>query len=162
MHIRFGVENPVLYMVMYGTSRPRRTRAAQVAEEALLRELNQLAECGLLQMAPERAAAVTFATSIGCVMQLIREGGTADSAVSHVMRDALITKLTGLPARIEGTATAARQLLVALGTAADPLTPAETALLRQWLTALADRADAPLGDPHTPINHTEEARNTPE
>ena len=93
-------------------------------------------------------------------MQLIREGGTADSAVSHVMRDALITKLTGLPAKITGTAAAVRQLLVALGAAADPRTPAEAALLPQWLAALADRADAPLGEPQAPVNHTEEERNT--
>jgi len=61
MHIRFGVENPVLYMVMHGTSRSRRARAAQVAEEELLRELNQLAERGLLNMAPQQAAAATLA-----------------------------------------------------------------------------------------------------
>ena len=150
MHIRFGVENPLLYRVMYGTSRARRARAAQVAEEELLRELTQLAERGLLRMAPEQAVAVTLAASIGCVMQLIREGGTADSAVSHVMRDALITKLTDLPAEITGTAAAARQLLAVLGAAADPLTPPEAALLRQWLAALADRADAPPVSPTHP------------
>jgi AcrR family transcriptional regulator len=149
MHIRFGVENPALYMIMYGPSRSRRIRAVQVAEEELLRELKQLADRGLLRMTPEQAAAATLAAAIGCVMQLLRQAGTADSELSHVMRDTLIETLIGLPAQITGTAAAARQLLAALGAAADPLTPVEEALLRQWLAALASRADAPPGSPRT-------------
>lgn len=44
MHVRFGLENPVLYLAMYGPARPRRARAAQVAEAALLEDMQRLAD----------------------------------------------------------------------------------------------------------------------
>src|SRR6202012_4358989 len=50
MHIGFGVENPVLYALIYGREEGRRSRAAQVAEAELRRGLEQLASAGLLRI----------------------------------------------------------------------------------------------------------------
>jgi AcrR family transcriptional regulator len=74
MHISFGVENPVLYALMYGRDRRSRSRAAQMAESELRRGLEQIARAGLLRTGIDEAVAMTTAMAIGCVTQLIRDG----------------------------------------------------------------------------------------
>jgi AcrR family transcriptional regulator len=61
MHIGFGVDNPVLYALMYGREEGRQSRAAQTAEAELRRGLEQLASAGLLRIGVDEATAVTTA-----------------------------------------------------------------------------------------------------
>jgi hypothetical protein len=147
MHIEFGVENPVLYGLMYGRVEGRRSQAAQMAETDLRRGLERLADAGLLRMGVGEAVAVTTGMAIGCVIQLIHDGGSASGPVARSIRAALIAELTGHSPEDNGPGHAARLLLARLGSVTGLFTPAEEALLRQWLRTLAE--------------HFEQVRTTP-
>jgi AcrR family transcriptional regulator len=136
MHIGFGAENPVLYALMYRREEGRRSRAAQAAGAELRRGLEQLAGAGLLRIGVDEAMAVTTAMAIGCVTQLIRDGGSATGPLARSMRATLISELTGSSPG-DDAGRAARLLLARLGSASGLFTPAEEALLRQWLRSLA-------------------------
>ena len=146
MHIGFGVENPVLYALMYGREEGRHSRAAQTAEAELRRGLEQLANAGLLRIAVDEAMAVTTAMAIGCVTQLIDGGGFATGPVARSMRAALMSELTGLSPERNDTGHAARLLLARLGSVSGLFTPAEEALLRQWLHTLTEHFEAMPSD----------------
>jgi AcrR family transcriptional regulator len=147
MHIDFGVQNPVLYRLMYSGARGRRCGAAQKADAELRRQLTRFAEEGLLQTSVEEAVEVTTAMAIGCVMQLVHDGSPAIGSIAQTVRAALIAKLTGWPAQRDDPGLAARLLLTRIGSAADLFTPAEEALLRQWLRTIAEHFDAPTTIP---------------
>ncbi len=140
VHIGFGVENPVLYALMYGRGDGRHSQAARAAEAELRRGLEQLADAGLLRIGVEEAVAVTTAMAIGCVTQLNHDGGSAAGPVARSMRSALISELTGHSPEPNDTGQAARLVLARLGSAPGLFTPAEQALLRQWLHTLAEQA----------------------
>jgi AcrR family transcriptional regulator len=137
MHIGFGVENPVLYALMYRREEGRRSRAAQAAEAELRRGLEQLAGAGLLRIGVAEAMAVTTAMAMGCVAQLRHGGGSAAGPLSRSMRAALLSELTGHSPERDGASRAAQLLLARLGSATGLFTPAEEGLLRQWLRTLA-------------------------
>jgi hypothetical protein len=77
--------------------------------------------------------AVTTAMAIGCVTQLVHGGGSATGPVARLMRAALMSELTGHSPERNDADQAARLLLARLGSASGLFTPAEEALLRQWL-----------------------------
>jgi AcrR family transcriptional regulator len=138
MHVGFGVENPVLYALMYGGLKGRQSRAARTAEAELRRGLEQLADAGLLRVGVEEAIGVTTAMAIGCVTQLIHGGGSATDPMASSMRAALMSELTGHSPELGDADQAARLLLARLGSASGLFTPAEEALLCQWLRTLAE------------------------
>jgi len=146
MHIGFGVENPVLYALMYRREDGRRSRAAQTAEAELRRGLEQLANAGLLRIGVDEAMAVTTAMATGCVTQLIHDGGSATGTVARSMRAALMSELTGDSPERNDTDQAARLLLARLGSVPGLFTPAEEALLRQWLHTLTKHFGPMPGD----------------
>lgn len=146
MHIGFGVENPVLYELMYGREEGRRSRAAQTAEAELRRGLEQLANAGLLRIGVEEAMAVTTAMAIGCVTQLVHGGGSATGPVARSMRAALMSELTGHSPERNDADQAARLLLARLGSVSGLFTPAEEALLRQWLHTLTKHFESRPSD----------------
>jgi hypothetical protein len=122
---------------MYGREQGRPSRAAQTAEAELHRGLEQLANAGLLRIGVDEAIAVTTAMAIGCVTQLIRSGGSAVGPVARSMRAALMSELTGPSPERNDAGQAARLLLARLGSVPGLFSPAEEALLRQWLHTLA-------------------------
>ncbi|EPD83240.1 hypothetical protein HMPREF1529_02613 [Microbacterium sp. oral taxon 186 str. F0373] len=134
LHIEFGVANPVLYALMYG---PRPSRAAATADAELRRGLERLAAEGLLRVPVEDAAAATTATAVGCVTMLNRLHASPTASWARDMRASLIAQITGQPRNEITQEQAARALLVRLASPGMSFTPAEAALLRQWLTVLA-------------------------
>jgi AcrR family transcriptional regulator len=142
MHIGFGVENPVLYALMYGREEGRRSRAAQTAEAELRRGLEQLAGAGLLRIGVGEAMAVTTAMAIGCVTQLVHARGSATGPVARSMRAALMSELTGHSPERNDAGPAARLLLARLGSVPGLFTPAEEGLLRQWLRTLTQHFES--------------------
>jgi AcrR family transcriptional regulator len=148
MHVSFGVENPVLYALMYARTPGRQNHAAQTAERELRGGLERLAHAGLLQMSVDEAAALTTAMAVGCVTQLIRSGGSPSGPLARSMRMTLLSALTG-HAPVPGDADqAARVLLTRLGALPGRFTGPEEALLRQWLNALTEHsADPQEADP---------------
>ena len=143
MHIEFGVQNPVLYRLMFGQAQVHPCSARDVAETELRRRLQLLADEGLLRMDVDVAVSVTTGMAFGCVTQLIHSGGSPRGPVAQAMRHALVTELTGSVAGNEDPAQAARQVLVGLGAAPELFTPAEEGLLRQWLRTIVAQSEAP-------------------
>ncbi|WP_040801270.1 TetR/AcrR family transcriptional regulator [Nocardia higoensis] len=137
MHVGFGVENPILYALMYGREDGRHSRAAQTAETELRRAVELLADAGILRTSVDEAVAVTTAMAIGCVTQLIHEGAPATAPLARTMRGALLSELTGRSPEQDDAGHAARALLARLGAVDGLFSPAEEALLRQWLHALS-------------------------
>ncbi len=151
LHVDFGVENPVLYALMYGA---HPSRAAATADLALRHGLERLADAGLLRVGVDEAAALTTAMAIGCVTQLNRGGGSPRGPLAQAMRAALLSEITGQPRQRIGQDQAARSLLAQLDAESKLFTPAETSLLRQWLRALAADSEqqqaAPGSNPASP------------
>jgi AcrR family transcriptional regulator len=141
MHITFGVENPVLYAVMYGRAGGRRSRAAEAAAAELRRGLEQLAGAGLLGLDVDEALAVTTAMAVGCVTQLIQSGGSATGPVARTMRTALLAQLVGVQSGRDDARQAVQPALARLSSATGLFTAAEEALLRQWLGSLAEHRE---------------------
>lgn len=134
LHLEFGVANPVLYALMYG---PHPSKAAAAADAELRRGLERLAAAELLRVPVEDAAAATTATAIGCVTMLNRLHASPTAPWARQMRASLIAQITGQPHDELSQEHAARALLARLASPGTPFTPAEAALLRQWLTVLA-------------------------
>jgi AcrR family transcriptional regulator len=140
MHIEFGVGNPVLYGLMYGRVEGRRSRATQTAETDLRRGLDRLADEGLLRVSVDEAVVVTTGMAIGCVIQLIHDGGSASGPVARSIRAALIGELTGHSPQDNDPGQAAGLLLARLGSVTGLFTAAEESLLRQWLRTLTEHS----------------------
>jgi AcrR family transcriptional regulator len=141
-HIRFGLENPNFYALIYGRVIPGRPCGVVADVEAMILEtLRPAAREGRLRVAPEQAAAQIVAASSGVVMALITQpAGEVDLALSDEVRDAVLARITTAapPARSEPSVPAAA---IALAAALDDdpaaLSAGETVLLREWLARLS-------------------------
>lgn len=133
-HVAFGLANPGLYALMYGTVRPGYAPAAQSRPgEILLSLTTAAAEQGRLVVSPEQAMAHILATNIGVTLrQIILDA--ADPDLSAAVREGVIRALTGTGR--EGDDLAA--MTVAEKAAANPeiLGAAETRLFLEWLKKL--------------------------
>jgi AcrR family transcriptional regulator len=141
MHVEFGAGQPALYSLMYATPHARReVPAAQLAREALREGLRSLRDAGLLVVPIDEAVALLESAATGATLHVIRYGGTAaDPSVRH-LRDAVITRLTGIDG--DGAATdhvpVVRRLLSLLpDTDVAGLTDQELALMRDWLSRIS-------------------------
>ncbi|QFG26834.1 TetR/AcrR family transcriptional regulator [Actinomadura sp. WMMB 499] len=146
LHVEFGLSNPELYTLMYGTS--RRPPAAAEAHEILLGLVGAIARAGRLRVPVEAAARMMHAAGTGVVLALIAGEGDAELPVRT--REALFTALI-VPAGPEdgtsGTAAgghdggaAALAIGLRAALAAEPapgLTATENALLGEWLDRIA-------------------------
>jgi AcrR family transcriptional regulator len=132
LHVRYGLEHPAFYGLIYGRVTPGEPCGVVAEVEAMiLRALQPAAAAGRLRVTPERAAREILAASTGVVLTLITTG--ADPSLSEDVRDALLARITTSGGPV---ADAAATLDAALGN--DDLSPAETALLREWLRRLAN------------------------
>ncbi|MDN6241544.1 TetR/AcrR family transcriptional regulator [Corynebacterium variabile] len=133
-HVAFGLANPGLYALMYGTVRPGYAPAAQSRPgEILLSLTTAAAEQGRLVVTPEQATAHILATNIGVTLrQIILDA--ADPGLSAAVREGVVRAITGTGR--EGDDLAA--MTVAEKAAANPeiLGAAETRLFLQWLKKL--------------------------
>jgi len=143
-HVDFGLRHPALYLLMFGTDRPgRRPPAAAEAHDLLRQFLDRVAAAGRLRMPPADAADLLQAAATGITQLLIATpAGVRDPGPATTMRETVLAAITTDPPPPGPAGLAARALsLDSALTAADPaevpLRPAETALLRDWLTRLA-------------------------
>ncbi|MEW2517056.1 TetR/AcrR family transcriptional regulator [Actinacidiphila alni] len=136
LHIEFGVQNPVLYALMYGTRAT--SSAARTADARLRKALHGLRDAGLLRTDVDTAAAMTTAMAVGCVTQLNRERRRADDPFATAMRSTLLETVTGLPASPAEPEFAARALVAHLEATPEGFTAPERALFQQWLRSVAD------------------------
>ncbi|MFI6031732.1 TetR/AcrR family transcriptional regulator [Amycolatopsis magusensis] len=140
LHIQFGLTRPAFYALMYGEARPGGPSPAAKEAAAILHGIiSRIAEAGQLTMSVERAAELTHSTGVGVVLSLIAlPPAERDLEISTVAREMVVHMITtDEPAPAAGLATRAVALRAAL-TGELPFSPAEQALLSEWLDRLAD------------------------
>lgn len=146
-HVRFGLDNPRFYALLYGNvERGRPCAITSPALAQLTRLLSAAASVGRLRVAPGDAAAQLLAANIGVTLSLIAQPEeSTDLTLSDRVREAA---LAGVLVRNEATsnvspsearASAALVLATTLNEAA-VLSPGERALLSELLNRLADPA----------------------
>lgn len=158
--VEFGLTQPAFYVLMYGSVRPeRRHAAADTARNLLLALLDRVAAAGRLRMPPEAAADVILAANTGVTLALIATPpADRDPELSARTREIILAAVT-TPADPDSARQPAEAPLAARALALDaaldtarntavdatragqpgqpPLSPAEAALLHDWLLRLA-------------------------
>ncbi|QKT08219.1 TetR/AcrR family transcriptional regulator [Gordonia sp. X0973] len=137
-HVAFGLANPGVYALMYGSVQPGQSPPAQARPTAALRGLvSKAADQGRLAVPVEQAVEHILATNVGVTLRQIVQA-RPDPELSAAVRDGVLAAVTGVSVGDEGAARAA--LLTALDYAVghpEILGSAETALLADWLRRLA-------------------------
>ncbi len=145
LHIGFGLANPELFRLMHTASHtalrtPEGRAAAATGAGVLQARVHRVAEAGRLRVTERRAVELIQAAGTGVVFTLIgqpageRDDALADTAWASVCATILVDPST---VAVTGPAAAAVTLHAALpGLTA--LTPAERALLADWLDRIAE------------------------
>jgi AcrR family transcriptional regulator len=141
LHVGFGLANPELFRLMLTTLRtPDGQAIAAAGAEVLRARLHRVAEAGRLRVTEQRAVDLIRAAGTGVVFTLIdqpeaeRDEALADTAWESVCA-AILTDPAA--AAVPGPAAAAVTLRAALPDLTT-LTPAERALLADWLDRIAE------------------------
>ncbi|GAA4074457.1 TetR/AcrR family transcriptional regulator [Actinomadura miaoliensis] len=142
LHVEFGLKNPALYVVMYGSAPSgHRSAAARESERLLLEIVTGIARAGRLTVPPEVAARMVHAAGVGVVLTLINDPDAAGGDLSSRTREAMIAAITTAEESTGSRPLAAQAMALraelAAASADDPLSPAERALLAEWLERLA-------------------------
>jgi AcrR family transcriptional regulator len=144
LHVRYGLENPSFYTLIYGRAVPGQPCGVVAEGEAMILEaLQPVARARRLRVAPERAAREILAASTGVVLTLIAQPPErVDFSLSDDVRDAILERITTTPRRAvkDGgapLASAAIALSAALADDPGPLSDGEATLLREWLRRLS-------------------------
>lgn len=150
LHIDFGLQNPALYLLMYGEPGSNRELAAAADTARILRSLVEaVARAGRLQSDVDSAAAMIHSTGIGVVMTLIGTPPTPPtlmSSLSTQVREAVLKAIVtpdepGGP--LSSRANAARHASALRTLTAESragLTPGESLLLDEILVRISTRA----------------------
>lgn len=134
-HVAFGLDHPRFYTLLYGNLEPGVPCAITAPATARLATLLQaVARAGRLTTAPDDAARQLHAANVGVTLTLIGQPpGAVDRALSDRVRDAAIAGVTTGDGRPSGDVAAAATTLRACLGDGGPLTPGETALMRELL-----------------------------
>jgi AcrR family transcriptional regulator len=152
LHTDFGLANPAVYTLIYGHPRPGEQRtAAREAAEILRGLVHRVAAEGRLRVTERQAVEMIHNAGRGVTLGLIgTPPSERDRAVSDQVREAILAAVT-TPAADPGSdsetsadpASAARYAIAlnaALPASGADLTPAEQAMLREWLGRIATSA----------------------
>lgn len=145
LHVRFGLENPNFYMLIYGRARPGEPCGVVAdVERMILATLRPAAQQRRLRVPPEQAARQILAASTGVVLTLITQpAADVDLALSDQVRDAILVAIAATPRRGRKPAAAGNVSSAAIALSAsldeDPeaLSPGEATLLRELLQRLS-------------------------
>ncbi len=129
LHVAFGVENPGLYVLMYGGTRPQPPEGRRILTAMLARA----AAAGRLSVPAETAVEIVSAASVGTTLRLIA-GPDPDPDLSARVRDRVLATVSTDDDGLAGHATALR---AALEERTELLGEAETNLLLSWLDRVA-------------------------
>ncbi|NUP40869.1 MAG: TetR/AcrR family transcriptional regulator [Streptomyces sp.] len=144
-HMRFALEHPNHYRLMYSPELTAPPAAAQEAHALLHGILERCAAAGRLTVPPALATQMIMSANVGAALSMLtRPEQYPDPQFSERLRDSVLDSLTRPP----GTAgpgeqdsavpVAAATLAARLRAAQSPVfTPAESALLEQWLDKLS-------------------------
>ncbi|MFJ9896541.1 TetR/AcrR family transcriptional regulator [Streptomyces sp. NPDC091280] len=151
-HTAFALAHPNAYKLMFAPALRAVPEAAAEAMRILRGDLERLAAQGRLRVAPEIAARMVMSANTGVSLALItRPALYPDAALSRLVRDAIHQAILVDPAAettaADARAVAATTLLSSLdGLTPEPFTPAESALLGQWLTQIPTTRKDPHHD----------------
>ncbi|MDF2443426.1 MAG: hypothetical protein JWR01_1629 [Subtercola sp.] len=142
LHIGFGLANPALFRLMHTTLlTPDGQRIADAGGEVLRERVRRVARAGRLRVADRRAVELIRASGTGVVFTLIdqpeaeRDGTLADLAWEAVCAS-ILTAAPPAAASADSVARTAAVTLRASLPELDTFTPAERALLGDWLDRL--------------------------
>lgn len=145
-HVAFALEHPHAYRLLFGSALSKRPEAGGEAMRLLRKNLERLAAQGRLRTTPEEAAQIVMAANSGVSLALLLRGADyPHRSISEATRDAVYGSLvtdTAVDMPAEGAFVAATTLRASLASPAlhDELTPAESALLDEWLGRIQTRS----------------------
>ncbi|ALE93333.1 TetR family transcriptional regulator [Arthrobacter alpinus] len=143
-HLKFGLENPQLYSVMFGNSRPARVSEAEGFMEEML---EKAAAAGQLCVPPRGAARSILAANVGVTLMLIAERvEDRNFDLSDMTREAVISAVSsemelstaGTPVGASSVVVAAIALNAALESSRpEQLSTTELKMFLEWLDRIA-------------------------
>ncbi|MFR0354923.1 TetR/AcrR family transcriptional regulator [Streptomyces sediminimaris] len=144
-HMRFALEHPNHYRLMYSPELTAPPAAAREAHALLHGILERCAAAGRLGVPPALATRMIMSANVGAALSMLtRPEQYADPGFSERLRDTVLDALTrpgdagGAPEGDRAVPVAAATLAARLRAEPAPrLTPAESALLEQWLDELS-------------------------
>jgi AcrR family transcriptional regulator len=147
LHVEFGLAQPAVYALLYGEPRPEGAPAAVTAGLEILRGLIQrIAEAGRLRLPVDRAMHMVHAACKGVTLSLLATpAAQRDSGLAEALRETLIAAITtqapqGRQRAPERAGDRVARHAVALKASlaeGTGLSPAEAALMADWLDRLA-------------------------
>ncbi|WP_427005665.1 TetR/AcrR family transcriptional regulator [Pseudarthrobacter sp. H2] len=143
-HVQFGLNQPELYLVMFGNIRPESRPVIVADAEALMEEmLNKAAVAGQLNVPPKEAARSILAANVGMTLMLITEKAPERNLeLSAMTRDAMIFAVSTEQARDNGPDDTGKSSVVVAAIAlnaalqashSDQLSSSELKLFLEWL-----------------------------
>jgi AcrR family transcriptional regulator len=137
-HVEFGLGQPAFYALMYGAGR-RAGAASDEAHRILLQMTEKVARAGRLRVPVTTAASMIGAACVGVTLSLIASGEDGQELSARTREAVLAAVTTG---EAEDRPSSVSAMAIALTSAMDghtprTLSPAEAALLREWLTRVA-------------------------
>ncbi|MEV0740114.1 TetR/AcrR family transcriptional regulator [Streptomyces sp. NPDC050549] len=141
-HVAFALAHPNAYKLMFAPALRTTPEAAREALRILREVLDRLAAQGRMRIAPEIAAQMVMTATTGVALGLItRPELYPDTDLSTSVRDAMVQAILldtpSDPTAHDARTAAATTLLASLDDLTpEPFTPAESALLGQWLTQI--------------------------
>jgi AcrR family transcriptional regulator len=146
-HTAFALANPNAYKLMFSPTLRSQPEAAEEALRILRGVLERLAAQGRLRVTPEVAARMVMAANTGVALALItRPTLYPDATLSVLVRDAVHRSIlldTDARSATDSAADDARRAAATTLRSSlsdltpEPFTPAESALLEQWLAQIA-------------------------
>ncbi|MER6420906.1 TetR/AcrR family transcriptional regulator [Streptomyces sp. NPDC001137] len=143
-HMSFALEHPNHYRLMYSPELTAPPAAAQEAHALLHGILERCAAAGRLTVPPALATQMIMSANVGAALSMLtRPEQYPDAQFAERLRDSVLDSLTrpagpGEPGEQDAVPVAAATLAARLRAAQSPVfTPAESALLEQWLDKLS-------------------------
>lgn len=145
-HIEFGLQNPMLYLLMYAQARQGRTStAASLAFGMLRNSVAQIAAAGRLTVVEEQAVALYHAAAVGVVLTLLNLPEDArDMTTSAMARDLSLTAITtsGQKQSLRSPVLNAAVTLSASLGQNSAFSEGELTLLKEWLGRIVKQPHA--------------------
>ncbi|MGW6934177.1 TetR/AcrR family transcriptional regulator [Lentzea sp. NPDC054927] len=137
-HVRFGLEHPSFYGLLYGRAEPGKPCAVTAPAHAALRDrFTEAAAQGLLKVPADTAAEQVLAANVGVTLTLITQAEPDFELSAGVREAALAGVLHATGAETHDRASTALTLRALVDEDAGDLTPGERALLGELLDRLA-------------------------
>lgn len=141
MHIKFGLQNPELYKLMYGNAYSGKlTPAAQFAFDGLDSLMSKIAATGCLKVSQEAATFAAFASASGAVIAMLSiPRYLNDTSYSENIREYVIQSIMDTQAISDSTSTVSRSATALKANLKDitQLSQSEKNLLSEWLKRIS-------------------------